>query len=237
MNFSVDPKAYPWSTAVSITNFNEQFVRIPYYGEVRVLVVDAVRTILVIVESVSQVLSSSTKRIVSLIPPPNFQVEISARDIRVRLTMRDTESSHTILDFKPPSEDKLVAAASTSTVPTTLYHSAEDMPQSISETRIVAFSLPPLIEKSNLEILNVPSELKRHWSDLDVKRSLSKSLHQISTIPLWSDWSSVTVNVFVKSVNVVLTLDLEEGGIERTEIANFTCNDLALTALQREVRG
>lgn len=213
----VDPKGYPWSSPLSITNFNEQFIRIPYFGEVRVLVVDAVRTILVIVESVSQ-------------------VEISARDIRVRLTMRDSsQSSHTILDHKTTSENKL-AAESTTTLPTSIYHSAEDMPQSVSETALVAFSLPPLVEKSNLEILHVPSELKKHWSDLDVRRSMSKSLHQISTIPLRSEWSSLNVNVFVKSVNVVFTLDLEEGGIERTEIANFTCNDLSLTALQKDVR-
>lgn len=51
----MDPKGFPWSTPLSITNFNEQFIRIPYYGEVRVTVVDAVRTILIVVESVSQV--------------------------------------------------------------------------------------------------------------------------------------------------------------------------------------
>lgn len=149
--------------------------------------------------------------------------------------MRNTESSsQALLDYKPPSVEKINADSAT-TIPTSMYHSAEDLPQCVSETAMVAFSLPPLVEKSNLEILNVPSELKRHWSDLDVKRSASKSLHQISTIPLRSEWNSLKLNVFVKSVNVVLTLDLEDGGIERTEIANFTCNDLALTALQKEV--
>lgn len=164
------------------------------------------------------------------------QVEICARDIRVRLSMREdtTESAHTLLDYKPSSDEKIREESNT-TIPTSIYHSAEDLQQTVSETAVVAFSLPPLVEKSHLEILNVPSELKRHWSDLDVKRSASKSLHQISTIPLWNEWNSLKLNVFVKSVNVVFTLDLEEGGIERTEIANFTCNDLALTALQKEV--
>lgn len=174
------------------------------------------------------------------------QVEISARDIRVRLTMRDTdESSHMILEYKAPSVEKLPTDVSTITLPTTTtatthYQSAHEVTatgeKTVSETALVAFSLPPLAEKSNLEMLNIPLELKRHWSDLDVSRSVSKSLHQISTIPLRNEWSSLNVNVFVKSLNVVFTLDLEEGGIERTEIANFTCNDFAVTALQKEVR-
>lgn len=164
---------------------------------------------------------------------PISQVEISARDIRVRLSLRDSQSSHTILD-KTQSENRIPTGSMT-TVPSSVYHSAEDLPQCVSETAVVAFSLPPLVENSQIEMLHVPSNLKKHWSDLDVNRSISKSLHQISTIPLGSEWSSLNLNVFVKSVNVVFTLDLEEGGIERTEIANFTCNDFALTALQKNV--
>lgn len=87
----VDTKGCPWSSPVNITNFNEQFVCVPYYGEIKVTVIDAVKTILVIIDSVSQ-------------------VEISARDIRVRLTMRDTNSS-VLLD----NEGQMVTLAHRST--------------------------------------------------------------------------------------------------------------------------
>lgn len=111
-----------------------------------------------------------------------------------------------------------------------MYFSAEDLTQCVSETTMDR--LPTVPEKSLPRVRNLPLELKKHWSDLDVKRSASESLQQISTIPLRSEWTSFKINAFVKSVNFVL---VQEGGIERTEIANVTFDDLAFTAFQKEV--
>lgn len=53
---SANQETFPWSTAIDITNFNSQFVRIPFFGDIKVNVIDAVHTILIVVESVSQVI-------------------------------------------------------------------------------------------------------------------------------------------------------------------------------------
>lgn len=89
LSFLVPEEELPWSTPISITNYNEQFVKIPFYGDIKVTVVNAVRTILLILESFSQVTSCLTLSLSSDITLHiSFKAEISASDIRVRLSMQ-----------------------------------------------------------------------------------------------------------------------------------------------------
>lgn len=83
-------------------------------------------------------------------------------------------------------------------------------------------------------------DLKPRWSDMDINdRKLfcisSQSLHQISTIPMRRDWALLRINSLISSITLTLTLDFENGGEERTEIANFCCENFAVTVVQREV--
>lgn len=45
----------PWSAPISLTNYNEQFIKVPFYSDVRVTIVNTVRTILVVLETSEEV--------------------------------------------------------------------------------------------------------------------------------------------------------------------------------------
>lgn len=49
-----DPQGFLWSNPVNL-KINDQFVRIPFVGDVKVSVINSTHTTLVLIESVSQV--------------------------------------------------------------------------------------------------------------------------------------------------------------------------------------
>ena len=69
----VDEDHFEWSSAVSILNDSEQFVKVPKFGDVRVVVKVTTYTTLLTIESVSE-------------------VEINAIDIRGRLSRHELET-------------------------------------------------------------------------------------------------------------------------------------------------
>lgn len=50
-----DPQGFQWSNPVNVTNYNDQFIRIPYFGDVKVSISATAHTINVLIESVSKV--------------------------------------------------------------------------------------------------------------------------------------------------------------------------------------
>lgn len=52
---SGDITEFQWSSNISIINDNEQFVRIPYYGDIRLTIINSACTTFLIIDSVSQV--------------------------------------------------------------------------------------------------------------------------------------------------------------------------------------
>lgn len=81
--------------------------------------------------------------------------------------------------------------------------------------------------------------VKKCYSEQDMSKPVhvtsSKSLHQISTIPMRKEWDNFKLNVFLRSVSLVFTSDLEDGGAERHEILNFTCDSIAASIFQTQV--
>lgn len=73
-DFEDDPQNVQWSSPICLENFNDQFIKVPYYGDVKVLVFNTSRTIYVSIESLNK-------------------IEISAKDVRVRLMMHEKEAS------------------------------------------------------------------------------------------------------------------------------------------------
>lgn len=51
---SGDPQGFLWSSPINL-KINDQFVRIPFVGDVKVSVINSTHTTLVLIESVSQV--------------------------------------------------------------------------------------------------------------------------------------------------------------------------------------
>ncbi|CAG9819390.1 unnamed protein product [Phaedon cochleariae] len=204
-----DLNDFQWSTPVSIVHDNEQFLRIPYYGDIKVTIVNAACIIFLTLDSVSQ-------------------VEFSARDIRVRLSMHESEGTRVLEKSSEPT-----ALVSSKPYDTT------NIPKSLSDT-----SLPSTSKQSELMQRAHPFNDSQqssfyssqyHWSEtnLTLLSTRTKSLI-VSTVPMRSKWSSVDVKVFLKSFSVILTSDLELNGSERWEVAGFICDNVVLKATQIE---
>lgn len=72
LTISCDGDGVQWSTPIDVQNYNDQFIRVPFLGDVKVSVVGSAHATLVAIASAST-------------------VEINARDIRVRLYMRENQ--------------------------------------------------------------------------------------------------------------------------------------------------
>lgn len=166
-----------WSTSVNLTSDHDQFVRIPFVGDVKLKITNAACITIIKIESVSQ-------------------VEISARDIRVRLSMHELHSN--------PSTTTTISS----------YQSSEsfDMNEGKSTT--------------------IESSMKlRRKSDICENKSLL-----INTIPVISNWKSAKINVFIKSFMITFTNDFEKDSSEQYELANFVIDNIALSAIQTDVK-
>lgn len=69
-----DVNEFQWSTSISIINDNEQFVRIPYYGDIRLTIINNACTTFLIIDSVSQVSHGSVIFSIFLFNKVNFDI-------------------------------------------------------------------------------------------------------------------------------------------------------------------
>ncbi|XP_017781523.1 PREDICTED: vacuolar protein sorting-associated protein 13B [Nicrophorus vespilloides] len=197
-----DPQGFLWSTPINVTNFNDQFVRIPFYGDVRISVKYSVHTIHVTIESVSQ-------------------VEISARDIRVRLSMHEMETTQNLFN-KKESPTEIDASESCTTLASTTYFSAEDSNSSLSSVNTGGKHHPKYIEVMPVVMEKNPSQSLNEIEDVNAKSNLK-------------EWTALRVLVFIKGITFTLTSDIENGGVEKTEVASLTCDDISLTVTRSEI--
>ncbi|KAJ8927595.1 hypothetical protein NQ314_019922, partial [Rhamnusium bicolor] len=161
-----DLNDFQWSTSISIINDNEQFVRIPYYGDIKLTIINSACTTFLIIDSVSQ-------------------VEISARDIRVRLSMHEIEGPIKLKeksDFSSASISKLSAS--------------EDLGRSLSDTSVPESrrpqsgfqKLPTVAEQSHI-YTSVYIPAKRRWSDTTMTKSSTTTSLLVNTLPMKDIWS------------------------------------------------
>ncbi|XP_060527776.1 intermembrane lipid transfer protein VPS13B isoform X2 [Cylas formicarius] len=122
-----------WSAGVNIANNNSIFVRVPHFGDVKVTVVNTACTTVFKIESVSQ-------------------VEISAKDIRVRLSMREKETGTSQLASGGPQVSR--QSSSSSAVGT----DESDLENQISK------DLSSLLETESLLVRTIP--LQQGWKFL-----------------------------------------------------------------------
>ncbi|CAH0555543.1 unnamed protein product [Brassicogethes aeneus] len=185
-----DDSKLKWSEDINITLDNEKFVRIPYFGDVKMTIINTAVFTHITVESVSQ-------------------VEISARDIRVRLSMNTTNGS--------PNEE-----AKEKQIPS----STSSFASNIEEFQSTSSKLPTLGEHHKTAVPNVARE---KLTDVSSKKSIL-----VQTIPTKGRWNSLKVKVFLKSFSFILSTELNTPR-ERCELASLTCDNIALSVTQTEV--
>lgn len=109
----------------------------------------------------------------------------------------------------------------------------------VNHSQNFGFGMPTLTEQSSLDV-TTKRDLHMYLSEFELYRPIhvisSKSLYQVSTLPMRQEWDAFMITAFVRSISVVFTLDLEDGGIQRHEIINFVCDNVAVKVLQQEVR-
>ncbi|XP_071057652.1 intermembrane lipid transfer protein VPS13B isoform X2 [Onthophagus taurus] len=191
-----DPKGFQWSQPILVTNFNDQFVRIPYYGDVKVSVKSTAYTTVLFVESVTK-------------------VEIHARDIRVRLSRHEIETT------APISSRANDDPAESTSLQSTYFSAEEILSDSSGNKNMVLYSkvLPTLAEQSNPQqgTSTTPSS-----SEFDLQKESTATVKRKDT------WNNFKVQVFIKAIIFTLTSDLESCGAEKTEVCALTCDNIAL---------
>ncbi|KAI4462018.1 vacuolar protein sorting-associated protein 13b [Holotrichia oblita] len=215
-----DPQGFQWSNPVNITNYNDQFVRIPYFGDVKISVDSSAHAVNVLIESVSK-------------------VEISARDIRVRLSMHENETGSSILNRSITEYPQDVRYIRTDIKDNESQESTESQYYSATES---GESFTPAIMNRNLvhRPHTLPTLAENTQPDLDLINSLSSSDIEIAKEALLEanvrkEWSDFKLSVFLNSFVVTITSDLENGGAEKTEVLAVICNNIALSVNRSEI--
>ncbi|CAH2019419.1 unnamed protein product [Acanthoscelides obtectus] len=209
-----DLNGFHWSNAITILHDNEQFLKIPYYGDIRVRIANTACATIVLLESVSQ-------------------VEISARDIRVRLLMQEINNTEASVGGK---------ITGTTSVPgnkrTAKPNSSECLGRSQSDTSIVdANKCAPNVNKmSSLAEHRTWQGSRRGWSDTDLSVLSATAKEMIAhTLPMRDVWTSITFNAFVKSFVLVFVSDVDFDTKEKWELMSLVCDNVVCTAVQIEV--
>ncbi|VEN36376.1 unnamed protein product [Callosobruchus maculatus] len=179
-----------WSNALTLRHDNDQFLRIPYYGDIRVRVANTACTTIVLLESVSQ-------------------VEISARDIRVRLLMQEITNGS--------------AAATTATAAKKINGTSSEPGAGAGAGRKRAARM----DREDCAGVG--------WSETDVS-ALSGSAKEMIERPLLvrDGCTSLTFNAFVKSLVLVFVSDVQFDDKEKWELMSLVCDDLVCRAVQVE---
>ncbi|XP_030768330.1 vacuolar protein sorting-associated protein 13B-like isoform X2 [Sitophilus oryzae] len=200
-------KDIEWSAGVSIVNNNSLFTRVPYYGDVKLTINNTACTTFVTIESGSQ-------------------VEISARDIRVRLSMRQTEKNLPVNKSKKPLE------------PPKKNSDCECREQTATTTPFVkqpSFQvLPTVSEQTNASSSNQIHQHANVDETVSSNFTCERKSFLANTISLKEGWNSAKFNVYIQSFFICLLSDTEEEGKERWEICNLVCDDIIVNATQTE---
>ncbi|XP_050295994.1 intermembrane lipid transfer protein VPS13B [Anthonomus grandis grandis] len=196
-----DNLSLEWSAGVSIVNNNDLFIRVPYYGDVKLTIVNTACTTFLTIESVSQ-------------------VEISARDIRVRLSMREMEKmSH----LKGGKEVETIVKSPN-------YTTAESSSFLNINEPIVPL---PCIAERHQSMPNLPLNSPTA-EELQYRVSSKISGLVVNTLSLKNGWESINLKIFVKSFGITLISDIDEARDEHWEIASLVCDDVTVIANQTQ---
>ncbi|XP_072392830.1 intermembrane lipid transfer protein VPS13B [Diabrotica undecimpunctata] len=199
---------FQWSTNFSLTHEYEQYLRIPFYGDIQITVVNTACTTFLILESASE-------------------MEISASDIRVRLSLRESEG---------------VGEKHSETLQLPKLYSREEVPRFLSDTAIQSgarrrSSIKTRQNSSCSEYgssdESTKSKRRSSGSSLGLLSPKTKSL-LVNTLPMKETWNCMKLNAFIKSFSVIFISDLKIEGTERWEVASLICDNIVVCATQTE---
>nr|CAH7751442.1 unnamed protein product [Callosobruchus chinensis] len=187
---------FHWSNAVNLHHDNDQFVR----------VANTACSTIVLLESVSQ-------------------VEISARDIRVRLLMQEiTNSTATVTgatDTSSESDSKRIEKIG-------------DLVRCRSDTSIVDATRPAMTAPADTMWM-ADHRSRRGWSDTELSALSGTAKEMIDcTLPMRDGWTCITFNAFVKSFVLVFVSDVDFDCKEKWELMSLVCDSLVCRAVQTE---
>ncbi|KAF5296670.1 hypothetical protein FQR65_LT10210 [Abscondita terminalis] len=199
--FDSEDSCFYWSHPVSLQENKGQLINIPSYGDVKVTITKTVHTTSVVIYSTSQ-------------------VEINAKDVRVRLFMHESEtniSKHTSLPIALSVVESNYHVAS----------SSYEHPTSVSNVNRFN-SLPSLQEgpTSKTYSLKQSSSESLDESDLNMQSLQTRNVPVIDTCELFK------INVLVRGITLTFVSDLSSITSEMNEHANFTLDNIAVTATQ-----
>nr|CAD7571020.1 unnamed protein product [Timema californicum] len=215
-----------WSPGVNIMEIQEQFVPLPGHGDVKVKVEMRCHTTCVTVETVSH-------------------VEISARDIRSRLSSRYANTSNNSVEaaINPlvqqvsPLEPDHHLTPSSSEVHVELQQASKSSSNStvctINSSSYKSFT--SVKGPTNSSIYgDEPSEREHFIAQISPKmsRSIEKKITTIDTLAetqFQPRQIEIKVACFFKGLNIMLTEDLPQGESERTEVVLLSLDDICLT--------
>lgn len=210
-------KELTWSQPVDINNHNEQYLRIPVYGDVKLIIKKIVYTVLIQVVSITE-------------------IEISAGDIRNRLTYHENQVKNMIENvpvnlleetFEKSCPIPISRIGSTTTLSSVYFSSTDVTNEDIPDPKPGMSNKLPVVEEK-CECSDELMISKTAWSDL------SYSTHDYGYQERASDWSSLSVSVFIEGFELLLVSDAEESGFGQTEIAAFNCDNIAFTCTKNQ---
>ncbi|KAK4875062.1 hypothetical protein RN001_011484 [Aquatica leii] len=201
-----------WSNPINLNEYRDHLVSIPAYGDVKISITKTIHTLLVVINSTNQ-------------------VEINAKDIRVRLFMHESEtnlnkeSTQTVdlVQLPQTSSDHSLQESSNSSndVPSSSYLSSK-------VSTLYGFqTLAPLHEVSVTRM----SASKQYPSDVNVLNTTSLLT---CMVPVNDACELFKVNVLVKEITLTFISDLSNITSEMNELANFTLDNIAVTATQTQ---
>ncbi|XP_056633940.1 intermembrane lipid transfer protein VPS13B isoform X1 [Diorhabda sublineata] len=200
---------YQWSTNFSLTHDYEQYLRIPFYGDIHITVVNTACTTFLILDSGSE-------------------MEISASDIRVRLSMQEVRVPP-IIKGKTISEPLQLSKL----------YDPEELPRSLSDTVIPIENQNQRYNTKNrskeYNSLDESLESKRRWSESNVSllSPKTKSL-LVRTLPMSNQWDCLNFNAFINAFTVIFISGLKAEGTERWEVASLVFDNIVIVASQTE---
>lgn len=202
-----------WSQPVDVNNHNEQYLRIPKFGDVKLIIKKIIYTILI--------------RIVSI-----TEIEISAGDIRSRLTFHENQVKN-MIENSPQKKDvteeesknvvvSKMGDVSCSTLGSIYYSTTDIASVALSQT-----STRLSKDDSGCDCTSTAVAVRTNWCEVN-----SKTTKEQNYVEKPVDWSSFSANIFIEGFVIQLLSDAEESGFEQREIAMLSCDNIVLTSIK-----
>ncbi|KAF5303499.1 hypothetical protein FQA39_LY09962 [Lamprigera yunnana] len=195
-----------WSKCINLYDFSEVLVSIPILGDVQLHIYRTIHTTFIVINS-------------------SNQVEISAKDIRVRLYMQESETAVGQNTYAPVQNVQSSAECEEANEMVSLNLSTI---LSTSDLTTESETFSPL-QKLSTSTLPLPEQIQcssLHTNTLNPV--LTEAVH-ISNI-----CECLKINVFIKEVTLTLISNLSSINSEMNEIGNITLDNIALTASQAQ---